>query len=168
MGCHTWYYKKINPQPTYDEVRTQVLGRFVQGNIDLYQKMIDGTLDADLKDAYPEWNEEYGRKYLPIMNRTKRMIEGGYCKVAVCKRYEHKDNYFAMTEYVDGVFYVSTDDLPHDLFRRHDYPEDKLFSLEQTMKFISNWKDRMSFCDGWEDSVKKFWLENPDGMIEFG
>lgn len=168
MGCHTWFYKKLNPQPTYDEVKEQVLRRFAQGNIDLYQKMIDGTLDSDLKEAYPEWNEEMGRKYLPIMNRTKRMIENGHCKVAVCKRYEHNESFQELTQYVNGEFYVSTNNLPHDLFRRYDYPEDKLFSLKETMDFISIWKDKMTFFDGWEDRVRKFWIENPDGMIEFG
>lgn len=168
MGCHTWFYKKINPQPTYDEVRKKVLGGFIKDNIDLYQKMVDGTLDEDIKDAYPEWNEEMGRKYLPIFDRMKTMIEGGYCKVAVCNRYEHINSLVNMTQYINGEFFISTNSLPHDVFRRHDYPEDKLFSLEDTMNYISKWKDKISFSENWEDNVKKFWSENPDGMIEFG
>ena len=98
----------------------------------------------------------------------KRMIENGYCKVAVCKRYEHNNKLSNLNQYVNGEFYISTNSLPHDLFRRHDYPEDKLFSLKETMNFVEDWTPMLSFTENWEDNVKKFWLENPDGMIEFG
>jgi hypothetical protein len=165
MGCHTWFYKKIKPQPTYQEVKEQVLERFVDGNIELYQQMIDGTLEDDIKDAYPEWNKEMGMRYLPVMERIRRRIEGDFCKVAVCNRYEHDED---LTTFEFDTFYVSTDELPHDLFRIGHYPENKLYSLYQTMKFINENKEKMSFCDDWEKYLQEFWMKNPDGMIQFG
>lgn len=59
-------------------------------------------------------------------------------------------------------------DTPWDLFRIGGYPDDKLLSLEQTMKFIERNKKRMYFSENWEERLREFWCKNPDGVIEFG
>lgn len=55
-------------------------------------------------------------------------------------------------------------DYYHDLFRVHNYPNDRLFSLEETIAFIkkNDVKEVM-----WDD-LKEFWSVYPDGMIMFG
>ncbi|MFA5154149.1 MAG: hypothetical protein WC554_16485 [Clostridia bacterium] len=156
----------MNPQPSYEEVKKQVLQKVIKANAELYQQMIDDTLDDNVKEAYPEWNKEYGLRYLPVVNRMDQIIEKNLCKVAVCKRYMHEESW--LTTFINDTFYVYTHDLPHDLFRIYGYPNDKLFSLEQTMKFITDNKEKISFCENWAKRMKKFWLNNPDGMIEFG
>ena len=165
MGCHTWFYRKLNPQPTYQMVKQDVLDMF-EKNRELYVQMIDGTLDEDLKEAYPEWDMETGLKVLPIIERTIHMVEGGFCKVAVCNRYVHED---LLTVFVNENFYVSDYNLPHDLFRIGKYPKNRLFSLSETMEFIEKNKENVYFyIDDFENHLNKFWSENPDGMIEFG
>lgn len=58
-------------------------------------------------------------------------------------------------------------DTPHDLFRFNAYsPDIHLWSLEETMEFIKNNKNNMTFCGGWEDRVRAFWLEHPNGVIQ--
>ena len=52
----------------------------------------------------------------------------------------------------------------HNLFRVSGYPEDILFSLEETKAFISKNNIEKVF---WEDLVE-FWQVYPDGMILFG
>ena len=56
----------------------------------------------------------------------------------------------------------------HDVFRIGGYPDDQLFSLEETMAFIECNKDRITFTENWEETLKKFWLLHPDGKIQFG
>ena len=59
-------------------------------------------------------------------------------------------------------------DTPYDLFTIGGYPDDKLLSLEFTLKFIETNKDRISFSENWEEILKEFWSSNPNGIIEFG
>lgn len=167
MGCHTWFYKKMNPQPTYDEIKAVVISNMKKG-ADLYQRMIDDKLSEDIKENYPEWNKEMGEKYLPIKLRMIRMVEKDLCKVAVCRRYEPSYSAMVLTIFVNGNFYTYTDDLPHDLFRIGEYPTDKLFSLEETLSFIEKNEKKISFWINWKTHLEKFWMEYPDGMIDFG
>lgn len=171
MGCHTWFYKKVVPQPTYEEVKQYYLN-IVDENIKLYQQMIDDTLDAETKEAYPEWTAEMGYKYLPVFERIKRIVEKNLCQVAVCNRYRNNDN---LTVYENGVFYEYTHDLTHDVFRIGGYPNDKLFSLQETLDFIEKYKDKIYHYhfnnvtnQDWKEQLEEFWVKYPDGMIDFG
>lgn len=83
-----------------------------------------------------------------------------YCEIAV-DTCEYSEETFGEDRYTD----VET---PHDLFRIGSYADDKLLSLQQTMEFIKNNKDNIWFSENWEDELKKFWHENPNGVIEFG
>jgi hypothetical protein len=64
-----------------------------------------------------------------------------------------------------GLF-ISTDELPHDIFRNGEYSEDCLFSLEETRQWM-----REHVCEvyEWTDAeLAAFWKNYPDGMIAFG
>ena len=73
----------------------------------------------------------------------------------------------ANIEIYKGVEYIDKD-TEHDLFRIFDYPNIHLLSLNQTLKFIEQNKNKMSFSDHWEQSLIDFWCNNPNGLIRFG
>lgn len=52
----------------------------------------------------------------------------------------------------------------HDLFRIGNYPEDRLYSMEETKAFIE--KNNIKDVD-WEQ-LEEFWRLCPNGMIQFG
>lgn len=180
MGCHTWFYKKIDVNE--EQVKTDVTN-FIKGEIDFYDKIISrrNEIDKDLLDAYPEWTVDHGKKYKPIMERKLRMIEKGLCKVAMYNRYKSSD--YHNIHYFDKdkcTMYVSTDNLPHDIFRVSGYPYDKLYSLEDTLIFLETHKNVYYNQCIYENrnneelkeiaikKLKEFWENNPDGMIRFG
>jgi len=160
MGCHTWFYKKIDV--SYEEAKRYVISSY-EKEIELLNK----------------WTVEHGLKYKPIYERKLQLVKSDRCKVAVCNRYEHVDG---VTYYVkDKGFFVSSDELPSNLFRIGNYPEDKLFSLDETLKFIEDNKDKVYFTSTIFDKrdvdllkqeaiikLESFWNEYPDGMINFG
>ena len=91
------------------------------------------------------------------------MVENNFCQRAVWNH--QNDN--ELTEYIEGKgFYVETGF--HDMFRKYGYPEDRLFSLQETLDYINNPENN---CTVYEESIKRleeFWSKYPDGMIDFG
>lgn len=60
-------------------------------------------------------------------------------------------------------------DTPHDLFRIGGYPEIFILSHKETLKYIEENKEIISFpIENWEEKLAEFWDKNPDGVIEFG
>lgn len=171
MGCHTWFFKRADPQPTWEEVKNFKLD-YIDRSIELHQQMIDGTLDPDMAEAYPEWNKECGERYIPIYERMRRMVEKDLCKLAVCHGYSYNDNLTHFSNEKE-VFYYEDNTLPHDLFRIGGYPDDLLFSFEETLDFIERYNKKYDYevkfdrLDGMQ-RLKDFWNEHPDGMIHFG
>jgi hypothetical protein len=64
-----------------------------------------------------------------------------------------------------GLF-ISTDELPHDIFRNREYSEDCLFSLEETRQWMS--EHECECHDQTDAQLAAFWKNYPDGMIAFG
>ena len=69
------------------------------------------------------------------------------------------------------LIFISTDDLPHDIFRRYKYPDDELYSFEDTISYFDNLNnccysslDRESMIK----RIKEYWKQYPNGMIKFG
>jgi hypothetical protein len=164
MGCHTWFYKKIAPQPTYNEVKENVL-KHLKKNIDFYDRMIIGDIDADLLEAYPEWTAEYGIKYKSILERQIKFVEKDLCYNALYNRY-NSDITSKLTININGILYIETD--YHDVFRKYNYPTDKLFSLKETLEYIEKYKDEIYIYEDTFEILEQFWLEYPDGVIKFG
>lgn len=189
MGCHTWFYKKI--EVSYEQARTNYLTQ-IERELAFSERMIKGEIDADLLEAYPEWTPEYGERLKAIFLRHKRLVEGRYCQVATMDKYSRG---FEVIRYIPekGMF-LACDSLPHDVFRVYKYPKDKLFSWEETLKFLCNPEknchmgglkhegikeyidtyplyanlDRYADITFSYNTLKRFWDENPDGMISFG
>ena len=179
MGCHTWFYRKIDV--SYEEAKYSFI-TLIKRELDLLDRMINNreSIDQDLLEVYTEWTPEYATIQIPIWKRMLRMVEGGYCKEAVCRRYQYDTD--GVTRYITGKgFYHYYKYLPHDIFRIGNYPKDKLFSLEETLEYLEKNDDIISYLTGPYDieskeirkekaieRLKKFWNENPDGMIDFG
>ena len=167
MGCHTWFHRKIDGPP-HEEVRGDLV-KYFKESISFY----------DILEKSPEKIEEdYSWIFEAITTEqitTERdellflyqlLVSG---EMTELHSYELWCSFStSQTRYVDGKgwFCYDEDNLPHDLFRIGDYPEDLLFSLEETMAFIKN-KNCTTYGDT-QKSLEKFWDEFPDGMISFG
>lgn len=164
MGCHTWFYRKLDPQPTREEVYLNV-EKQIENEIDIAQKIIGRSIDPALLAAYPEWTSEYGERYKKIYERRLRMVKARLCEFAVYGKYELDH----LTRFVkDKGFYIE-DTGYHDTFRRGGYPDHLLFSLEETLTYISDpFNMTYSVTEYTIPSLTKFWIEYPDGMILFG
>lgn len=53
----------------------------------------------------------------------------------------------------------------HDVFKIGDYPEDKLHSIMETMRFCV--KNNIKLTKEQKYQLQKFWFENPEGLIIF-
>jgi hypothetical protein len=160
MGCHTWFYKKINH--SYNEVKENVINK-LNKSLQFYDRMCDGLLDPDLMEAYPEWTPKYGFKYKSIIERQIQIVTKDLCKRAIYNRYTSNNN---LTVYVNGNLYEETD--YHDIFRKYNYPEDHLYSLQETLDYIQKYKDEITIYDWTFNRLEQFWNQHPNGLIKFG
>ena len=163
MGCHTWFGKNV--EVSYEEVKRFAINIY-ERDIEFNNSIIDGTVKRDVLELFPELTKEFGIKHKAIAERKLRMIKSDHCKLAMYNRYEHITG---LTFYANGEFYVYTHDLPHDLFRVGNYPEDKLFSLDETLDFIeANANDVYKQDEELLSKLANFWVNNPNGIILFG
>ncbi len=165
MGCHTWFYKRIDHNPEYAHVQSYVAAK-IKESVDLNQKWVDDPQDPEYLEMsliYTEWTPEYIKHCLELYSRQLRMVEKGLCKEAVFYKYCSYKDY----TYVPGKgFYIEAD--YHDLFRHYSFNDTKLFSMEETVAFITDHKNACTFEDYTERKLIEFWNKHPDGMIDFG
>lgn len=208
MGCHTWFHELLEPQPSYEEIKKSV--------IDLYEKsranteaFLNGTIEKEYEFIWENYIRE-ALQEIEVYNRQIRMIENNYCKSAVCVRYA--DDFMQKDEFGRGLhfdtttnkFYVdlsgSHDNTSpksewyHDIFRIGGYPDEVLYSFDDTLKFLEVNEDKIQFgyimCINpeeqdhqkriWQEQeresykikviekLKEFWSKYPDGQIHFG
>lgn len=167
MGCHTWFYYKLDPQPIYEDVKNNVLKKQIYFDINFYNSILNDTMDKEYLEENPELTKEYAFKKIQVVKRKERMIKNNLCREAVCKKFKYRNE---LTKYISGRgFYISTHELTHDLFRIGDYDQTKLFSYEETMKFIENNRNKIYyFHNTWKEDMIDFWKTYTDGMICFG
>jgi hypothetical protein len=183
MGCHTWFYKKIET-PSEDEIRSTVKDR-CEREIQFLEKLIHrrSEIDEDLLEAYPEWTPDYAKEIKPHWERIIAFANGGSIDLSEFPEYFFEEDYdkenllsqfYAawqpkLTVYIpERGFYEEVEF--HDVFRKYGYPEDLLFSLEETLTYINNPKNKCSIHDKeWTlKTLYEFWKKYPDGMIQFG
>lgn len=165
MGCHTWTYTKLEPQPTWEDIKKNVIEQF-EDEVSFGEQLMNDreSINPKLLEAYPEWNYEFGQRLKDINERRLRLVKNDRCKEACYNRYDTKDFSY---NYANGIYYVKVRGF-HDMFRRNGYPNDKLFSLQETLDYINN-KDNN--CTVYEDTIElleAFWSTCPNGMIDFG
>ena len=100
-----------------------------------------------------------------VCDRQINAIKKNYYKCAVIMRYF--DSY--EIDKKNNKIYIGVDDF-HDVFRKYGYPDDKLFSYDETIKYIENEKNECYVRDKEHTykQLKDFWDKYPDGMINFG
>ena len=158
MGCHTWFYRKI--ERTQEEAKQNCLRGLRKSeklNLNILANRNYNGLD------WSDWTESELIKHDSCLKRQIRMVDNNFCQRAV---WNHQDDE-NLTEYVDGKgFYMETGF--HDIFRKYGYPEDKLFSLQETLNYINNPENACVTYDKTFERLNEFWNKYPDGMIEFG
>jgi hypothetical protein len=140
MGCHTWFYKK--EERSIEEARQKL--------VEALNRVIEAyTIDRESPESYyNHFRNAYNKTHaemdwlVKVIQRQIGMIEKG------------------LFVDIDGV---------HDVFRIGGYPDDTLFSLEETLKFIEDQGEKVyAKADNWQELLKYFWEKHPDGMIDFG
>jgi len=168
MGCHTWFHKKIKG-PSDEEVKTKIVEK-IDKELDFLERIVidRNSIDPDLLEAYPEWTPEYSEQQKPYWVNLKSQIINGEMSINEMRDL-YSDMTYEITYYVDGRgWFVSSGELPHDLFRKYGYPDDRLFSLEETLDYINNPENKCVVYEETIEDLKKFWSEHPEGMINFG
>lgn len=168
MGCHTWFYRKLDIQPTYNDAKNFFIKRSKE-SINFYTRCIEnpGKFENDFIESYRNtdiYTIEKMKHYINVIKRQLRLVENGYCKEAVLSKYD-------IYEYLKGHGFYTDDGCPHDIFRKYGYPDDKLFSFEDTLKYINDPENDCHFIFSKEETIKRlkdFWDKNPDAFIEFG
>ena len=79
---------------------------------------------------------------------------------------EYQDEF--LSEYIEGKGLYIDDTGFHDVFRKYGYPDDKLFSLDETLSYINNPENNCEIYENTIERLKEFWNKYPDGMIMFG
>lgn len=151
MGCHTWFYRKI--ERTQEEAKENCLRglrKYEELNISI------------LKDR--NYSDESFMHSDAVLKRKIRMVENNLCQRAVWNHQDDED----MTEYIDGKGLYIEDTGYHDVFRKCGYPNTKLFSLEETLEYINNPENNCTIFDWTMDDLKDFWSKYPDAFIDFG
>ena len=158
MGCHTWFYRKI--ERTQEEAKQsclRLLRKSEKLNLNILANRNYNGLD------WSNWTESELIKHDSYLKRQIRMVDNNFCQRAV---WNHQDDE-NLTEYIDGKgFYMETDF--HDTFRKYGYPEDRLFSLQETLDYINNPENNCTIYENTIEKLEEFWNKYPDGMIEFG
>jgi hypothetical protein len=182
MGLHSWFYAKIQEQPTYEIVLDFYIQKleekieFLNGGY--IQKFLDDTFAKELYQSYAEdanmQLDVYMVQAANLYKRKLQIVKKGLCKEAVKERvcFLHTYSFIEKMGWEEntritydrdsGMFYQETPF--HDCFRHGNYKAPKLYSLQQTLDFINN--ERVYSVN--MESIHEFWEKYPDGMIQFG
>ena len=194
MGCHTWFYKKVNPQPTEEDKIQQ----FLETARNLRKHIADGLSKGGFEyhtredNWYPfktreeveqrlvdiDWMMQHASEY----KKFKPDIFSSIRNEVGVDLFESVNHWFAPID-VDSMdeFYNKNEKYDYltkcvngiyysnvrrydDLFRYGKYGE-CLFSEEQMWKLIED--NKIEINDGVKDKLKEFWSLYPDGIIYF-
>lgn len=161
VGCHTWFYKRV--ERSYEEAKVIYITDSKK-TIQRWEEICNNVNDKS-RIAY-QWTQEQCERNLSILCRQLRMVEKRLCKVAVMNHQPDDEN-GTQYQFIRGNLYCTNDSLPHNIFRVRNYPEDNLLSFQDTMRFCRV-KYNVSLNDDQIERLRKFWYENPDGLIQFG
>lgn len=168
MGCHTWVYKKINPQPTKEEIK-EALEPYLKNLIkriiifDTEElKRIQWFVDhCDDIENYRENYEKDINNKVEFLSKEAELYQFKYNSAIFL---ECKGN-FVIYDFKSNAYYENIN-CRDDMFRCFDYEAEALHSKEETLGFIKNNKNSIENINF--DEINKFWDENPDGLIDFG
>lgn len=181
MGCHTWFYNKIDNMPKEhissikEKLITDINGYWIMNTSkEDFIKEIKENIAADesfaylkemLKDGYFESQVSKYKKYLDILNNDTDI--DSFNSVV-------KDCYFCQE--IDNVtYYCLTQFGWHDKFRVYGYPEEIFYDAQTLIDFLKNYDQKMigpdkstGFNTDIENIIKEFFNKYPNGMVQFG
>jgi hypothetical protein len=165
MGCHTWCHEKV--ERSIEEARRIYIEKQVK-QIERWEEIVNNPQD-ECRVAY-EWSQEIVDFSLAVYKRQLQMVEKGLCNIAV---FNHQPDKGA--KYISGKgFYRWASDFRGNPFRIGGYPENQLFSYQETLDFIKKYEEKYNTIVELHEGengltfLKEFWDAHPDGMIEFG
>jgi hypothetical protein len=167
MGCHTWFYKKIEG-PTEEQIRKDLVVYF-QETIQFYDSALNQkeSLDDLTKEVLEGVSDEELEAERDEFLFLYRRFASGEMGIDEVNENWASSRFSRHIEYSRKMGWYETDDsLPHDLFRIGSYPETLLFSLEETLDFIQT--NKCTVYEYTDEKLRDFWAEFPDGMIRFG
>lgn len=179
MGCHTWHWKRLDVtnEQAHRLAREAVEKMRTKTRDFLVKQLARGDESCSLEewDAYCEQSSQAVEAGdWPQVAELATSVLPGNCR-------EHR-----------GVFYQdisrrygqpAEEYAEHDSFRVGHYPNKRLFSLKQTLKYIQALKRTGCYVGIWQDNdpvayhepypgthkrLREFWSRYPDGMITFG
>ena len=148
MGCHTWFYEKVNKSE--EELK----------------KCLSNVLDDYIiSENDTEIVEEIGLLYVKLANikilRIIRLLNNNTIK--------YNNLITHVSEYCDGLYLIKNKILYKeinffDLFRT-GYSDKILLSLGETLQFIKD--SNIVIEDKNLILLKQFWIKHPNGVIDF-
>lgn len=188
MGCHTWFYKKVNPQPTREDKINQFIERTGERCKNLETVLANDGFDWEDEDKwYPYGNRAAVEKRLSEYkwmlenvehyddsiksNASSYIRDYFYDTVEDWKAPIDEDSRicgintkYDKTTCVNGIYYSSVHRY-NDIFRYHNY-DTVIFSEDEMWKLIND--NNINIDDEVKKELKEFWTLFPDGMIYFG
>lgn len=194
MGCHTWFHKKVNPQPTREDKISQFIEKaserirrlekalsnngfgwededpwFPYGSRDTVEKTIDAYKWAiDNADHYDDYsNIKSAEDEMPSQEeKLYHNVEDWMAPLDEdCWDFGNKNTKFdERTICVNGIYYSSVDRYG-DIFRYRNYGA-YVLSENEMWKLIDD--NNIIVNDEDKEKLKEFWNLYPDGMISFG
>lgn len=159
MGCHTWFYRKI--ERTQEEAKQSCIN-YLKHARNLGWKIYKNPKGY----AGIDWkvNKTEQLRYIYLLNRQIRMVSNNLCQKAIWNYQNDED----LVEYFEGRGLYIEDTGFHDVFRKYGYPNDVLFSLEETLKYIDDVKNDCVLRENSKERLYEFWSKFPNGAISFG
>jgi hypothetical protein len=176
LGCHTWF--KVKSKHSLEDLREIWLNKQKEWidkwdnykeNPDCKERQVDGIF-GNLSQEQFDWYSKVHKRQFDFVK--KKIIKSDFVHHLYKDLEDEK-----LFEYHNGILYSDNGNLPHDIFRIGDYPEDKLFSLEDTLGFIEKNREKIYYgtassqAQAEEEAIKllkDFWVKNPIAMIDFG
>lgn len=158
MGCHTWFYKKsdLPLDECIKKVKKQIRDGLNWSNI--YLLDISGHVELDGGGNQP-FKENELNDWIRYNTRILSWLEKGWIRESAYNLLTDAGMYFR------GNYYVDTNEF-HDVFRIHNYPDDVLLSMDETVEFLQ--KNNIVMDEYISERLKLFWNKYPDGQIHFG
>jgi len=132
MGCHTWFYRKIE-SPTIDYIKNNIKQK-INKELEFLNYLIYNRdqIESDLLQAYPEWTIEYAQENSKSWNKILHFIDTGEINMSELKEFFTDDTYTeenilqniycfldgGLIDYVEGRGFFKDCDEFHDVFRK--------------------------------------------------
>lgn len=161
MNIQTCFYKKINI--SYNEAKYDLL-KYYSDKIYLMDKWVKNPTSDDYVEFikyYPEYNKEYMSYIISLYSRRMRLVNKGFCKESVMRKYSKSDYYIKDKGHFKTIEF-------RNIFTINKFVPDILFSLKETLDFINDNKSNINYyMNKWETILQNFCSMYPDGMIDF-